>query len=51
MPDDKEIEEFIDEYGDVLPDPEHYPRVVAYYIKLYKWHREQQKNKMTENNE
>ena len=51
MVDDKEIEEFIEKYGDVLPDPEQYPKVVAYYIKLYKWEREQQKNKMTENNE
>tara|TARA_Y100000310_G_C20272039_1_gene618475 strand:+ start:478 stop:624 length:147 start_codon:yes stop_codon:yes gene_type:complete len=48
MLDDKEIEEFIKEYGDVLPDPEQYPKVVAYYIKLYKWHKEQ---KTRENNE
>ena len=26
MPDDKEIEEFIEEYGDALPDPEQYPK-------------------------
>jgi|TARA_B100001079_G_scaffold253547_1_gene247609 hypothetical protein len=51
MVDDKEIEEFIEKYGDVLPDPEQYPKVVVYYIKLYKWEKEQQKNKMIENNE
>ena len=51
MVDDKEVEEFIEKYGDVLPNPEHYPKVVAYYIKLYKWSKEQQKNKLTENNE
>jgi len=48
MVDDKEIEEFIEKYGDVLPDPEQHPKVVAYYIKLYKWEKEL---KMKENKE
>ena len=45
MPDDKEIEEFIEEYGDALPDPEQYPKIVAYYIKMYKWLKEHKKGK------
>lgn len=28
-------EEMKNMFGDNLPDPEHYPRIFAYYIKLY----------------
>lgn len=43
MVSDREIEEFIEKYGDKIPNPEQYPRITAYYIKLYKWFRKQQK--------
>jgi len=30
------IEDFIKRFGDVLPDPTHYPQSFAYYVKLFK---------------
>lgn len=30
-------DEMVEMFGDKLPDPEHYPRTFAYFVKLY-WH-------------
>ena len=29
------IEEFLKEFGDKLPNPDHYPAQVAYLVKLF----------------
>ena len=34
------IKEFLEMYGDRLPDPEHCPREFEYYVKLYKFIKE-----------
>lgn len=48
---DREVEEFYDklvkEYGDKLPNPEHYPRVFRYYVELYR-HVERSSNSASE---
>lgn len=31
------IKEFLEMYGDILPDPEHCPREFEYYVRLYKF--------------
>ena len=31
------IKEFLEMYGDRLPDPEHCPREFEYYVRLYKY--------------
>ena len=36
---DEEVKEFIDHFGDKLPNPEHYPRQMAYYVKLWKYYK------------
>ena len=45
MTTDEEIKEFLEMFSDYdIPNPEHYPRCFAYYVKLYKFYksREQQ---------
>jgi hypothetical protein len=34
---DEQIEEFLEMYGDRLPNPEHCPKEFAYYVMLYKY--------------
>jgi hypothetical protein len=34
---EEQIEEFMAMYGDRLPDPDHCPREVEYYVRLYKY--------------
>jgi len=38
---DQEVLEFYDklveEYGDKLPNPEHYPNTFKYYVRLYRY--------------
>lgn len=47
---DQEIQEFIDMFGDSLPDPEHYPRTFAYFVRLYRFQKAiQQADKNKEN--
>lgn len=29
--------EMVDMFGDNLPDPDHYPKTFAYFVKLYKY--------------
>ena len=36
------IKEFLEMYGDILPDPEHCPREFEYYVRLYKFIKELQ---------
>ena len=37
---DEEIREFIKMFSDYnLPSPKHYPRVFAYYVRLYKFYK------------
>jgi hypothetical protein len=38
----EQIEEFLEMYGDRLPDPEHCPKEVEYYVKLYKFIKSQE---------
>jgi len=33
----EQIQEFLDMFGDQLPDPKHYPRQFQYYVLLYKF--------------
>jgi hypothetical protein len=33
---EEQIEEFLQMYGDRLPNPEHCPKEFAYYVMLYK---------------
>ena len=33
---DEHIEKFLEEYGDILPNPEHFPQTFMFYVKLYK---------------
>lgn len=33
------IEEMFDYFGGTLPDPEHHPRIFAYYVKLFKYYK------------
>jgi hypothetical protein len=40
MTDDEALkfyEALVEEYGDKLPNFEHYPKVFAYYVRLYKY--------------
>lgn len=41
--DEKLIEEFLAEYGDRLPNPDHYPMQVKYLFKLFLYYRETNK--------
>lgn len=43
--DDKEIQEFLEMYGNKLPNPEHCPKEFAYYVKLYKHIKSQEGSK------
>lgn len=36
----KAYDELVKEFGDKLPNPDHYPKVFAYYVKLYKYYKE-----------
>ena len=40
---EKEIKEFIDYFGDALPNPEHYPMCFMHYVKLWKFYKERDK--------
>ena len=41
---EKEIEEFLEMFSHVnLPDPEQYPMCFKWYVKLYKYYKEQEK--------
>lgn len=33
---EEQIEEFLEMYGDRLPNPEHQPKIFEYYVRLYK---------------
>lgn len=47
---DQQVEEFIKMFGDSLPDPDHYPRTFAYFVRLYKFQKSlDQTNKNKEN--
>ena len=39
---DEEIKEFIEMFPN-LPDPEQYPMCFKWYVKLYKYYKEQEK--------
>ena len=41
----EQIEEFLEMYGDRLPDSEHCPKEFAYYVKLYKYIKSQEESK------
>jgi hypothetical protein len=32
----EEINDFLSKFGDRLPDPDHYPRTFAYFVRLYR---------------
>jgi hypothetical protein len=34
---EEQIEEFLEMYGDRLPNPDHCPKEFAYYVMLYKY--------------
>jgi hypothetical protein len=34
---DEQIKEFLEMYGDRIPNPEHCPIQVEYYVRLYKF--------------
>jgi hypothetical protein len=34
---DKEVQGFIDYFGDEIPNPEHYPRKIIWLMKWYKY--------------
>ena len=40
----KAYKEMVTEFGDKLPNPDHYPRIFAYYVKLYKYYKERNPN-------
>ena len=41
---DKEVNEFLEMFSHIdLPNPEQYPRCFAWYVKLYKYYKEQEK--------
>jgi|TARA_B110000211_G_scaffold170540_1_gene192481 hypothetical protein len=40
---DEEIQEFLDMFK-TIPDPEHYPRCFAWYVRLYLHNKERQNN-------
>jgi len=35
----KLYDDMVEEFGDKLPNPEHYPNVFLYYLKLYRYMR------------
>ena len=36
---EKLAKEFWEYYNSNLPDPEHHPRIFAYYVKLFKYYK------------
>lgn len=34
------IKEFLEEYGDRLPNPDHYPNIVKYLFKLFVYYKQ-----------
>lgn len=36
---DELIEEFLKEYGDRLPNPDHYPKIVKYLFNLFLYYK------------
>ena len=41
---DEQVEEFLKMFEHIdLPNPEQYPRCFAWYVKLYKYYKEQEK--------
>ena len=41
---DEQIKEFLEMFKHYdLPNPEHYPRCFAYYVKLYKFYKSREK--------
>ena len=36
---EKLLEEFTEMFGDVAPNPEHYPKAFEYYVKLFKYYK------------
>lgn len=43
---DEQIQDFLEWAGDELPDPEHSPRTFAYYVKLYKYILQKEKDEV-----
>jgi hypothetical protein len=41
--------ELVEEYGDKLPNPDHYPKTFQYYVKLYKHYRKNNPKNETPN--
>jgi hypothetical protein len=37
---EEQMKEFLEMYGDILPDPDHCPKEYEYYVKLYKYIKE-----------
>jgi hypothetical protein len=31
------LNKMVEEFGDKLPNPEHYPRAFAYYVRLFRY--------------
>ena len=41
---DEEIKEFLEMFKNYdIPNPEHYPKCFAYYVKLYKFYKSREK--------
>ena len=40
---DKEFQELLDMFPN-LPDPEHFPKCFAFYVKLYKYYKSRKNN-------
>jgi len=37
---EEKIEEFLEMYGDKLPNPEHCPKEFEYYVRIYKYYKD-----------